>query len=602
MKKNNKSVNDTKAILKNVYGYFLPTAWKLHKGYFFARAGRLIVTALTPFIGIIFVPKIVGELLGSRDIDTLLKYVVIMVISEFMCGILNGTFGNIVERYAVKFENYFTSVMSKRVMELDFQLTEDKKALDQLELAKNGMGWYSGGLDGIVEPLFSMISCAVTLAGVVLIVVLQAPILIIVMAVMIVLSYIFNSKINKIEQEGYAGLSKIDRIFSYLGWELVDFRYGKDIRLYGSKDMMIGKWNYFSEEMNDQQVDMANKKLPLQLYNDFINIVRDIVNYFYLGFLAITGRIPIAAMTQLITASSTFYESLKGIVDSFQNIIKRANYANEFVKFMEYPCAMPKGERKVGEGPHVLQFKDVTFSYPGSNIPVLKGINLTIKEGEHLSVVGLNGAGKTTMIKLLCRLYDPGEGEILMDGVNIREYDYEQYMSVFAPVFQDFKLFSFSAKENLLMKDEATGEEENAITEVLKKAGMYEKLTSLKNGIDTTLFRYFDEEGIEPSGGEQQKLAIARALYKDAPVVILDEPTAALDPIAEYEIYCQFEELVKGKTAIYISHRLSSCQFCDRIAVFSEGAVAEYGTHAELVNKQDGIYAEMFAAQAQYYI
>ena len=232
-------------------------------------------------------------------------------------------------------------------------------------------------------------------------------------------------------------------------------------------------------------------------------------------------------------------------------------------------------------------------------------MNLTIREGEHLSVVGLNGAGKTTLVKLMCRLYDPTEGEIRMDGINIKEYDYSEYMKVFAPVFQDFKLFAFRIKENLLLKDSEDMNpetEEPLARETLRKIGMEEKVDSFKNGMDTVLFKQFDQEGIEPSGGEQQKLAIARALIKDAPVVILDEPTAALDPIAEYEIYKHFEELVKGKTAIYISHRLSSCQFCDRIAVFSEGNVKEYGTHSELVNKPDGIYAKMFAAQAQYYV
>lgn len=192
-----------------------------------------------------------------------------------------------------------------------------------------------------------------------------------------------------------------------------------------------------------------------------------------------------------------------------------------------------------------------------------------------------------------------------MDGINIKEYDYQQYMQVFAPVFQDFKLFAFKIRENLLLKD---CEEMDPVTdealarETLRKIGMEEKVDSFKNGLDTVLFKQFDEEGIEPSGGEQQKLAIARALVKDAPVVILDEPTAALDPIAEYEIYRNFEELVKGKTAIYISHRLSSCQFCDHIAVFSEGGVKEYGTHAELVDLPGGVYAQMFAAQAQYYV
>lgn len=604
MKKNNKKRRSKSTeVLKNVYGYFLPSAWKQYKGYFFVMTAKLMTVALQPFIAIIFTPKIIAELLGERDADTLIRYAVCLVVLEYVLGLLNNVLPNMVERYTVKFENYYTSVISRKIMELDFQLTEDKRALDQMELAKNGMGGYSGGLNGIVEPLFSILSSVIMLAGVVFVVAPQAPLFIPVLVGLTAISYKFNKKINEIEQEDYAGLSKTNRIFAYFSWELMDFRYGKDIRLYGADGMMTGKWNGLLEDYFRTWNGMVRKMLPLRVANDLvINVARDVITYFYLGFLAVTGWITIPVMTQMITATGTFYRAISFMTESFQNIIKRANYANEFVKFMEYPNAIQKGDREVRDGAHVIEFRNVAFSYPGSEAPVLKGVNLRIDKGTHLSVVGLNGAGKTTLIKLLCRLYDPDEGEILMDGINIKEYDQGQYMSVFAPVFQDFKLFSFSVKENLLLTDETDEEEEAALADILKQVGIYDKFDALNNGLDTILFQYFDDEGIEPSGGEQQKLAIARALYKNAPIVILDEPTAALDPIAEYEIYCQFEEMVKGKTAIYISHRLSSCQFCDNIAVFSDGVVAEYGTHNELVRKQGGIYAEMFAAQAQYYV
>ncbi len=601
--KNRKRKNESRTVLKHVYGYFLPSAWRQHKGYFFIMAAKLITAALQPFVGIIFTPKIIDELLGNRDAGVLIGYAVCIVMLEYILGLLNSIFPNVIERYTAQFENYYKSVISRKIMELDFQLTEDKKALDQMELAKNGMSWYSGGLNGIVEPLFSFLSAVLMLAGVILIVAPQAPLLIPVLAALCAFSYRINKKINAIEQKNYARLSTIDRIVNYFAWELMDFRYGKDIRLYGADGMMMGKWNYLLEDYFRTWNDMVRKMLPLRVGNDLtINVLRDVITYCYLGYLAITGRITIPVMTQLVTAAATFYTSISNMTENVQNIIKRSNYANEFVTFMDYPDAIRKGDKAVKAGEHAIAFRNVTFSYPGADTQVLKGVNLTINAGEHLSVVGLNGAGKTTLIKLLCRLYDPDEGEILMDGVDIREYNHKQYMSAFAPVFQDFKLFSFSVRENLILAEEAGEEEQEAVTKILQQVGIYDRLNDLKKGLDTILFKYFDDEGIEPSGGEQQKLAIARALYKNAPVVILDEPTAALDPIAEYEIYCQFEEMVKGKTAIYISHRLSSCQFCDNIAVFSDGAVAEYGTHDELVNCPDGIYAEMFAAQAQYYV
>ena len=213
-------------------------------------------------------------------------------------------------------------------------------------------------------------------------------------------------------------------------------------------------------------------------------------------------------------------------------------------------------------------------------------------------MVGKNGSGKTTFIKLLCRLYDPTEGEILLNGINIKKYDYEEYKTIFSVVFQDFKLFSFSLGENVAA---SVAYEEEKVISCLEKAGFGERLKNLEKGVHTYLYRNFDEDGIEISGGEVQKAALARALYKDAPFIILDEPTAALDPVAEFEIYSRFNEIVGEKTAVYISHRLSSCRFCNDIAVFDEGRLVQRGSHEELVADKDGKYYELWQAQAQYY-
>ena len=587
-------------VILKIYKYFLPTAWKRYKIYFIVRFLKLVVMTVMPFINIMVMPLIVDEMLTTRSAEKIFNYVVFILASEFVLNLLNGILGNVLERYTVKFENYYKTLLSARIMELDFQLTEDKKALDQMELAKNGMTWYSGGLNGIVEPLFNMASALFTVIGVVIIVATQAPILIVITTAILVLSGMINNKLNQIEQKQYAELSKTNRVFGYLGWELTDFRYGKDIRLYGAKEMMVDKWNHFTDIMVGNWKTLADKQLPLNLLMTITDVVRDFGTYFYLGVLAITGKISIGVATQMFTAAGTFYGSMRNLVWNFQELNKRANYANEYVKFMDYPAAIQKGDKHVAPGPHTFEFKDVSFSYPGADVEVLRNINLTLTPGEHLSVVGLNGAGKTTLVKLLCRLYDPTKGVILMDGVDIKEYDYEEYMTVFAPVFQDFKLFAFTMKENILMEKSEDAAQD--VTTVLERVGLKEKLSTLSQGADTVVYKHFDKDGIEPSGGEQQKLAIARALYKNAPVVILDEPTAALDPMAEYDIYRQFDTLVHEKTAIYISHRLSSCQFCDKIAVFSEKELKEYGTHAELVNKPDGVYAKMFAAQAQYYV
>ncbi len=359
---------------------------------------------------------------------------------------------------------------------------------------------------------------------------------------------------------------------------------------------MIDSWKDNTAKSNEHWKWQGETGLKYDLVSSFLSLGRSIFAYTYVAFRTIRKMISIGTFTQLIAAESSLNGAIGGMVNSVTELVKRCNYAYEYVLFMEYPAALKKGSKPVEKKSHEIEFRHVSFSYPKTDRKVLEDVNIRITPGEHLSIVGLNGAGKTTFIKLLCRLYDPTGGQILLDGTDIREYDYTQYMEQFAPVFQDFKLFAFSIAENIAFDDKDAD-----ITALTDRVGLHEFVEKLDKGTDTSIFKFFDEEGVEPSGGEQQKIAIARALYKDAPVVILDEPTAALDPIAEYEIYKQFNSLVGGKSAFYISHRLSSCQFCDHIAVFSDGRIAEYGTHAELESIPDGIYARMFEAQAKYY-
>ena len=228
---------------------------------------------------------------------------------------------------------------------------------------------------------------------------------------------------------------------------------------------------------------------------------------------------------------------------------------------------------------------------------VLSHVNITLETGSKMALVGKNGAGKSTFVKLLCRLYDPTEGEILLNGINIKEYDYYEYMKVFSVVFQAYKLFSFSLAENVSASLDFN---HDRIEECLGKAGFGERLETMTEGIHTNIYQ-LQEKGIELSGGEAQKIAIARALYKNAPVVILDEPTSALDPVSEYDIYKRFDDMVEEKTTLYISHRMSSCRFCDRIIVFDEGGIVQSGTHDELLTEKDKLYSQLWNAQAQYY-
>jgi ATP-binding cassette subfamily B protein len=294
-----------------------------------------------------------------------------------------------------------------------------------------------------------------------------------------------------------------------------------------------------------------------------------------------------AVMTQLLTACAMIWEN--------------NSFLPTFFKYLDLPADKFIGSlttEKRADNEYELEFHDVSFKYPGSQIYALRNLSMKLNIGERMAVVGMNGSGKTTMIKLLCRLYDPTEGFITLNGIDIKKYDYREYIGIFSVVFQDFKLPAFSLGQNVAAAVTYDGAK---VRDTLRKAGFDVRVEAFKDGLDTVLYKSFDENGVGISGGEAQKIALARALYKDAPFIILDEPTAALDPIAEYEIYSRFNEIVGEKTAIYISHRLSSCRFCDDIAVFHEGRLVQRGGHDALLNDGGGMYSQLWNAQARYY-
>lgn len=583
--------------ISSVIRVLFGTAARKYPLFFAWESVKTIVSIAQPFIAIMISPLIVDEIVGGRDLKKLIFYAAVLIIGEFVATMLIEKSNSVLGKYQERLECYFDVLLGKQTMELDFQLTEDKEALDQLQKAKTGMSWYSGGVYGVAEQVFMFAGNIFKMAGLVTIIILHAPVLLLIMAVYAVFHFALTTKINKFAVASFNKLSKFNNMFGYFAWEVVDSRYGKDIRLYNAKDIILNAWKDNTKMQIDTWKWQADKELPYDLLLEIAVFVGSMFTYFYVALLAIGGAFGIGVFTQLITAEGSLENTLFDLVWNVTELVKRCNYAYEYVVFMDYPAALPKGDKHIEKKDHEIEFRHVSFAYPKTDRKILDDISIKIRSGEHLSIVGLNGAGKTTFIKLLCRLYDPTEGEILVDGVNIKEYDYKEYMQQIAPVFQDFKLFAFSMGENIAF-DKASNAKMSKYTDLV---GLKDLVKKLDNGFNTNIFKYFDEKGIEPSGGEQQKIAISRALFKESPIVILDEPTAALDPLAEYEVYKEFHTLVGGKTAVYISHRLSSCKFCDKIAVFSDGHIAEYGTHDELINIPSGIYAEMFEAQAKYY-
>lgn len=306
-------------------------------------------------------------------------------------------------------------------------------------------------------------------------------------------------------------------------------------------------------------------------------------------------------MSQYVGASTQLFGGIAKLIAVMGSVMYNASFLEDTFEFLDLPNRMYQGSlttEKRSDRNYEIEFRDVSFKYPGSETYALRHVNMKFRVGSRLAVVGMNGSGKTTFIKLLCRLYDPTEGQILLNGIDIRKYRYDDYINIFSVVFQDFRLLSMPLGENVACGVDV---DEAKAKKCLEDAGFGERLSTLECGLETYINTELSKTGVAFSGGEKQKIAIARALYKDSPFIILDEPTAALDPIAEAEIYSKFDTIAGDKTAVYISHRLSSCKFCDEIAVFNRGAVVQMGTHEALLGDPCGKYSELWHAQAQYY-
>ncbi len=336
-------------------------------------------------------------------------------------------------------------------------------------------------------------------------------------------------------------------------------------------------------------------------YTRLLDGILKIVVFLFTASKAWIGVIGIGNFILYQGTIEKFVKSVAGLASDIGQLRYNNNALQNTFDYLDMPNTMYKGTLAVEKRDDIdyeIEFRDVSFQYPRSDEWVLRHVNMKFKIGDKLAIVGENGSGKTTFIKLLCRLYDPTEGKILLNGIDITRYRYDEYMKLFSVAFQDYSLFAFSVAENVAASDAF---DERRVLDCLERVGLGGKIAGLEKGIRTNIGRDYENDGVDFSGGEQQKIALARALYKDAPFMILDEPTAALDPIAEAEIYARFNDIASDKTSVFISHRLSSCKFCDEIAVFHKGQLVQLGSHEQLIADENGKYYELWNAQAQYY-
>ena len=590
-----------------------------------------VLSALIPYVTVFFSAQILKELALLRRADVLWKWVIAGVAVTGTLAIANAFLH---QRYASLFDDVWGRkeiLFCRKAFSLDYADVDKQETLDlrnQIAQNENWAGWGFGKIPDFYEQAVK--SVIGILSGITLTVslfsspvlesagwlrILNHPLFILAFAAAMIGISLLAGRLYTKAADYWSGVSEEatfgNRLYNFFGFIGMNKERAADIRMYDQQKLVDAYWGGSGENYSGNAYVFGSfgviGKLaqgPLGIYAGLSVCVSTLITGFVYVFTCLKawgGAFDVGSITQYVGAATALASNVYGLLQVFGVMKTNTEYLEKTYEYLDIPNSMYQGSlttEKRSDRQYEVEFQDVSFKYPGSEIWALRHVNMKFKVGRRLAIVGENGSGKTTFIKLLCRLYDPQEGQILLNGIDIRKYRYDDYMQIFSIVFQDFQLISQPLGNNV---SGSMAYDEDRVRQALIDAGFGDRLDTLPEGLQTQLYKDFTENGVDVSGGEAQKIAIARALYKDAPFIILDEPTAALDPIAEAEIYAKFDEISGDKTAIYISHRLSSCKFCDEIAVFHDGAVIQHGTHDELLSDENGKYHELWNAQAQYY-
>lgn len=547
----------------------------------------------------VFVPKLmIDGLTSQKEAGYFILIVALAVSVNYLFGLAAKRLGCYTASNSAYIASEFSRKVACRLMNVSFEKVEDSKFIEFKERALFPV-FNRDVLAQLAKSFPDLIQCVLTIVGIAAILAVANPILILLIILTNFISYMLNVK----KQERAVALTKkissMNKEFGYLIRTIRSKESGREIRSYdASAFFMTMARDYDRRMFADQESDNDNT-YGFDARIKLITALQNALAYVFIGIYALYKHLSIGNFSMYLSAVITFCATTNKLLDLFLQLRTNAKYLEDFIALYELETEEDNpGAEAAGRPDKIeIEFRDVYFRYPNTENYVLNGVSFTISDKETISIVGRNGAGKTTMIKLLARLYKPEKGEIRVNGKNINDYDYASYNRLLSVIFQDFKVFEFTIRENIALCDEKNEDADKKTLDAAGKAGADDFLSRLKHGAGTSVGTTFDEEGVSLSGGQQQKIAIARAVYKDGKMIVLDEPTAALDPIAEAETYEKLNELIDGKTAVYISHRLSSCKFCDRILLLDGGTITEEGTHDALM-KHGGLYAEMFQLQA----
>lgn len=577
---------------------------------------RAIIDCLVPYFPIYMSSLIVNELVSTKNSDRLIMLVLITIVGFLILSIIRKIIN---VQYSLH-NNYAYHSIAFNMLDyqnkMKYTYLEDSDVEKMKQQIYNYQNATGAGINRLMYVAQSLVYAFVNIITAIVLTIslfvtnsqiqytgivgfinssYSFVVILLVMTISILLSMIISIKHQKKIIDLYKQLEKDNTLLMNMM-----STYGYSSYVNGINDVIydiearVAEKDFYIREAHRIQTKTA-------IISKTLDILQTIVVMIYIAGKIYTKSIMVGDFMLYVATITRFVTGVSSLVNHIGGLV----YNNQFLKLLfdyydlpddRYLGTLPIEKRSDNE--YEIEFKNVSFKYPKTDFWALKNVSFKFKIGERLAIVGMNGSGKTTLIKLLSRLYEPTEGVITLNGIDIKKYDYDEYQSIFSVVFQDFHIFAFSINDNVSCS--LNGDKEKVV-ECLEQAGFGEKLKELPNGIETIITKLYDNDGIELSMGEKQKLAIARALYKDAPFVVLDEPTASLDPISEQEVYNKFNEMVKDKTAIYISHRLSSCRFCDKIAVLHEGKLVQVGNHDELVKDENSKYFELWNAQAQYY-
>lgn len=610
-KKKEKEESDKEIIKATKYGFFndfiyaIRICLKYNWFYLFSMAAFSMTKAVFEILGS-FMPKIILDLIDkSVAVEKLVIVVACVGMIMTLLNLIKDYFSNQSWYNFDKIEYFIKGDYLRKVFKTDYKNMENPLFLDLTERARAAT-YYGRGFNGycnrLSEVTYSVLVVIIAGAAIAFV----NPIIIVVTSIISFITYRMLDNTMEWSKESFRDvMAGNNRKHYYFASVTRDFTYAKDIRLFGIDKLINIIWDdlnviYFAACKKNH-----DKWIACEAKMSSVRLLQNIMIYSVLVYMVLQRSMSISNFVLYIGLTASFATSITDLFSLLVWINMNQLQMDDFRTLMDWKEEEPDITNNEGVltdinlGKYEFTFDNVSFKYPGHDKYVLKNINLTIKAGMKLAIVGANGAGKTTLTKLIMRLYEPTDGQILLNGRNIKEYDRREYQKIFAPVFQDIEIFAFPIWENVSMKKREVTDFDKVIYD-LERSGLNKKVNEYDKGIETALLKIFDENGIDLSGGERQRLAMARALYQNRNVLVLDEPTAALDALAEEKMYQEFKSMTEGKTSLFISHRLSSTRFCDEIILFDDGKIAEQGSHDELMAKGEK-YFRLYELQSQYY-